>query len=54
MLSIIIITVVVIVVTIVVIIAIPQLIMKGAKTSHELWVERNNDAINYNNSLRRK
>jgi|694.fasta_scaffold16472_26 hypothetical protein len=52
--SIIIITVVVIVVTIVVIIAIPQLIMKGAKTSHELWVERNNEAIAQNNAARRK
>jgi len=43
----------VIVVTIVIAIVIPQLIMKGAKTSHELWVERNNEAIAYNNSLRK-
>ena len=46
-------TIAIIVVTVVVIIAIPQLIMKGAKTSHEMWVERNNEAIAYNNSLRK-
>lgn len=46
-------TIAIIVVTVVVIIAIPQIIMRNAKTSHELWMQRNADAIAYNNSLRK-
>jgi hypothetical protein len=53
MFSIIITTVVVIVVTIVIAIGLPQLIMKGATTREEQFQARRNDAINYNNSLRK-
>jgi hypothetical protein len=53
MFSIIITTVVVIAIVFIVAIGLPQLIMKGATTREEQFQARRNDAINYNNSLRK-